>query len=321
MVVNNTSTPEISVIIPVYNMERTVGRAIASILNQDPVKAEVIVIDDGSTDGSASAVEAFGDVVTCVKQINTGPSSARNHGARIASGRSFLFLDADDELAPGALDAHLKVRQAFRDIRLSVSSFTVMEGDYIERIEWLADRVNLSGGKSFYCVDEFLAPLVINIALGAICVDRDVFEDIGGFDVQLHCWEITDFMYRAYLATQRLGLIAERHVVKHEDRENGHFARMSQNTTYRARFATRILGRIHHVPESERATMLRQVHIALRWLARTGNVQEFRKLAANACPVLRQYGYSARVCKLTWLPDWIVRKAAPVAFWITGDLS
>jgi len=86
----------ISVIIPVYNGERYLAEAIESALGQTREADEVIVVDDGSTDGSAAVAGRFGPPVRCVFQTNAGAPAARNHGARLARGQFLSFLDADD---------------------------------------------------------------------------------------------------------------------------------------------------------------------------------------------------------------------------------
>jgi hypothetical protein len=96
--------PLVSVVIPLYNKQRTVVRSVASLRQQTFQDFEVIVIDDGSTDGSWAQLEACGALsdaqFRCVQQANAGPGAARNAGARIARGTYLAFLDADDEWLP-----------------------------------------------------------------------------------------------------------------------------------------------------------------------------------------------------------------------------
>jgi glycosyltransferase involved in cell wall biosynthesis len=88
------------VAIPCYNYGAYVGEAVESALNQTYPRVEVIVVDDGSTDDSASVVASFGERVSLVRQANAGPQSARNRAAREANGEYVVFLDADDLLRP-----------------------------------------------------------------------------------------------------------------------------------------------------------------------------------------------------------------------------
>jgi glycosyltransferase involved in cell wall biosynthesis len=89
-----------SVVIPCYNQASTLARAILSALNQTLPPAEVVVVDDGSTDGSKGVAESFGTAVIYIRQQNRGPAAARNLGVRNATGEFLGFLDADDWWSP-----------------------------------------------------------------------------------------------------------------------------------------------------------------------------------------------------------------------------
>jgi len=96
--------PRFSVVIPVHNRADVVGRAVASVLAQTFANLEVVVVDDGSTDDSIAAARAVADGrVQIVRQGQAGVSAARKSGVRRARGTWILFLDADDEVAPGWL--------------------------------------------------------------------------------------------------------------------------------------------------------------------------------------------------------------------------
>ena len=97
------AAPSISVILPCFNGERFVGDAIASVLAQG-VAAEVIVVDDGSTDRSAAIVRGF-EGVRLVSGPRKGAAAARNAGLASASGSRILFMDCDDLIVPGHLQA------------------------------------------------------------------------------------------------------------------------------------------------------------------------------------------------------------------------
>lgn len=90
------TSPEISVIIPCYNAEPWVARAIQSVLDQNGVKVEIIAIDDGSGDGSFDVIRSFGDAIKCASVPNGGGCAARNFGLEISTAPYVHFLDADD---------------------------------------------------------------------------------------------------------------------------------------------------------------------------------------------------------------------------------
>src|SRR5919205_4589183 len=106
------SSPPIIVIIPVYNGESYVAEAIESILDQTYRPAEVIVVDDGSTDNTAEVVKRFGDVVQYHHQPNRGAGAARNRGVELSHGEFLAFLDADDLWHKDKLAHQI---QAFKD--------------------------------------------------------------------------------------------------------------------------------------------------------------------------------------------------------------
>lgn len=92
----------ISVIIPCYNAERSLGATIESALRQEGDR-EIIVVDDGSTDGSADIIRSFGNQILAEFGPNYGVSAARNRGTQIARGEFLQYLDSDDLLTPGTL--------------------------------------------------------------------------------------------------------------------------------------------------------------------------------------------------------------------------
>ncbi|MCH7903658.1 MAG: glycosyltransferase family 2 protein [Armatimonadetes bacterium] len=103
--------PSYSVIIPAYNAESTVARAIRSAREQQPRMVEVIVACDGCTDRTLAVSEEEGAVVLDLPKANG--SVARNQGARVAAGDLFFFLDADDWWEAGKVESHLAVHKEF----------------------------------------------------------------------------------------------------------------------------------------------------------------------------------------------------------------
>lgn len=99
------NTPKISVVIPLYNKEKSIARTIESILNQTLHDFELVIVDDGSTDKSIDVVRDFkDDRIVLIQQKNAGPGAARNTGVRNAKADWIVFLDADDENLPDSLE-------------------------------------------------------------------------------------------------------------------------------------------------------------------------------------------------------------------------
>jgi glycosyltransferase involved in cell wall biosynthesis len=95
--------PAVSIVITTYNRAGLVGQAIDSALAQTWIDREILVVDDGSTDGTEAVIRGYGARVTYVRKENGGEASARNHGIREASGGWVAFLDSDDAWEPDAL--------------------------------------------------------------------------------------------------------------------------------------------------------------------------------------------------------------------------
>jgi len=101
-------SPRITVVIPYFNNVKTVVAAVKSAVEQKGVDFEIIVVDDGSIDGSREVLEPFSSRMRLIKQANQGACVARNRGLQEASGEFIKFLDADDELHPQCLVTQLQ---------------------------------------------------------------------------------------------------------------------------------------------------------------------------------------------------------------------
>lgn len=103
-----------SVIIPLYNKEPHIKRALDSVINQTVQDFEIIVVNDGSTDKSADVVKTFSDAkIRLINQKNAGVSVARNRGINEAKSELIAFLDADDEWMPDYLETILRLREKY----------------------------------------------------------------------------------------------------------------------------------------------------------------------------------------------------------------
>jgi glycosyltransferase involved in cell wall biosynthesis len=123
--------PSVAVIIPCYNAEKWVAQAIRSALDQDYPNLEVIVIDDGSTDGSLDIIRSFGDRIRWETGPNRGACAARNRGLALTEAEYVMFLDADDWLVPGSVAG--QVSQA---LRLDPAASGITFGDFITTDEF-----------------------------------------------------------------------------------------------------------------------------------------------------------------------------------------
>ena len=119
----------VSVVIPTYNRARLVARAVRSVLRQLEAGDEVIVVDDGSTDDTPSAIAAFGDRVRYLRVVNSGPGAARNRGISAAANPLVAFLDSDDEWQPGKLRLQRALMDAVPELVFTFAKFAVHDDE------------------------------------------------------------------------------------------------------------------------------------------------------------------------------------------------
>ena len=125
----------VTAIVPAYNAEAFIGQAIDSILAQTRPADQIIVVDDGSKDGTRAVVEAYGERVQFVQQANQGPSVARNRAARMATSGLLAFLDADDTWEPRKLEKQVHAFALQPDAVLSYTALCMIEPDGSERVQ------------------------------------------------------------------------------------------------------------------------------------------------------------------------------------------
>lgn len=119
-----------SVVIPLYNKEQTIERAIRSVLNQTVQNFEIIVVNDGSTDGGQQVAEAIRDTrIRVIHQENRGVSAARNRGIAEARSDLIAFLDADDEWKPEFLETIMGLRNNFPQANVFATSYIFCDGN------------------------------------------------------------------------------------------------------------------------------------------------------------------------------------------------
>ncbi len=183
----------ISVIVPTFNRRHLVQRAAASVRAQGPVRAELIVVDDGSTDGTGDHLTASDLALRYLVQERTGRSAARNRGMRASTGDYIVFLDSDDALLPGALATLSAVLDARADIDIVHG-----EGYYCDRNGLRIERIS----QGFPSRDRpLLDRLVLHNVIGPLhlaMIRRGAVERLqpAPFDETLHGGEDTDFWVR-----------------------------------------------------------------------------------------------------------------------------
>lgn len=171
-------TPLISVIIPVYNGKQFLSEAVDSILQQNYHPLEIIIVDDGSTDGTAELQSTFGKHVRYIYQDNKGPAAARNTGIAAAGGQFIAFLDSDDMWPSNKLGT--QINNLLREPDLEVI---------------LGHTKCFSSGNESKTKTE--QDSVISVQLGSALFRKSVFEKVGIFDEKLRYSEDHDWFLRA----------------------------------------------------------------------------------------------------------------------------
>lgn len=184
-------SPEVSVIIPVYNQAQFIDKAIKSVLKQSYQDFEIIVINDGSTDNTEAIVKGFIDFrirYICHKN-NSGVSEARNTGIRLSRGKYIALLDADDEFLPEKLDMQVKLlrNEPFDVGMVCAWSFNMdKNGDCIS-------KRNLPR-KEGYIFEDLLSTNPISVP--TVLIRKECFKKIGLFDSSLDGQEDWDMWIR-----------------------------------------------------------------------------------------------------------------------------
>lgn len=189
------ANPLISVIIPVYNREHCIKRAVDSVLAQSFKDLEVVVVDDGSKDRSHEILQGYGGVIRLMRQPNGGVSAARNTALRMARGRWIAFLDSDDEWRPEKLEWQMKMVEKYA-VSVSYSRCVADDGTPLPDLENVASEQKEPG--VFLVTDplEFLTKSKTHPYLQSMLVEKRMFNDTGLFDETLHAGEDTAWLFK-----------------------------------------------------------------------------------------------------------------------------
>lgn len=207
---------DISVIIAVFNGEKTLARAIDSVLAQTYPACEVIVVDDGSTDASAEIAACYGPPVRLLQQPNLGVSAARNAGVEAAQGDWVAFLDADDYYYPKrlALTAELILKDPAVDFVTADFDYCDAAGNFLRRsMESTAlGRRLLNGEGTFAFMEAADFGEFIEDHFGdthTLTVPRTSFLKLGGYPREFAVCEDVHFLIRLCAASRRAGVIRQ----------------------------------------------------------------------------------------------------------------
>jgi len=227
-----TAAPlDLGVVMPLYNKRATVVRAITSLLAQTVRPRQIVVVDDGSTDGSLDEILAFQDRITIVGQPNAGPSAARNRGIRELDTEWVGFADADNRWHPGRIEAVQRLIARHPDLdwltgryhRISAEGdMSIMPpeegdsgstGDVVDYFQWTA-----AGVPGIHASE-------------TLVTRRRLLEEVGGFDQSLRCHEITMMYLSLAVRSARVGVVAEPTVDIYFDRSDSLYSSLKDSAS------------------------------------------------------------------------------------------
>lgn len=191
--------PLVSAILPIYNGERFLREAIDSVLGQSYPAIELVAVDDGSTDGSAAILDAYGGRLVVVRQANGGVARARSAGVNASHGAFVAFLDQDDWWRADKVAKQVALFQADPELDLvhtDLAHYDERSHTYVGRLNPMATPQALTG----HCYDLLL--MENHIANGTVMVRRAAIDRVGGFDTSIAGNTVADYDLWLRLARQ-----------------------------------------------------------------------------------------------------------------------
>ena len=202
--VSAAQSPLVSTIIPTFNRRGIVTRAIESALTQTYKDQEIIVVDDGSTDGTCEHLQAtYGAKIRVLTQKNAGVSAARNAGMRASTGSLIALLDSDDEWEPTKLVKQVAFLRDHSDFGMILTD--------VRRVDGAGQTIDIFRRREVIRQDgDVFADVLVNPSLvpASAVFRRAVFEQTGGFDESLNTAEDIDFHLRV-AADFKIGVLEE----------------------------------------------------------------------------------------------------------------
>jgi hypothetical protein len=209
---------KISVVIPAFNSEKTILRAIDSVRCQSTPVEEIIVVDDNSTDRTVEIVGSVADKGVRIIRFdeNRGPGAARNAGIEAASGDWIAFLDADDEWLSSKLRLQAEVVQQTPEIVWCCTNYFICKDDG-RKPKVNITKAELAIGNRAYFEDYFQAVSqgVCDIQTSTLMIRRDVFAEAGLFDTSLMRHQDWDLWWRIAHCHRAIGYIVQPQAVYH----------------------------------------------------------------------------------------------------------
>lgn len=292
----------VSVVIPTFNRRDLVGEAIDSVLACSATDVEVIVVDDGSTDGTQALLATYGDRIVAVRQANTGRSAARNRGVREARGRYVCFLDSDDVWEPWHV---AQAREVIAEQPAAVLSAPAVLWDPLQG--WTKPTDDASVFSVASLAEAALVGTVL--PLQGLLVARDLLLRIGPFDEALQGSE--DYVLLVHLTRQASLVRLPRASVRIRLHAGRSMSDVDWDITWRSAAAHRLLADLGEQLTGREAALVRasSSRYAAARLYEVGRMRASRSALRTVraeLPVLEAWRGTGRL----WLQSWLGPVAA-----------
>jgi glycosyltransferase involved in cell wall biosynthesis len=283
---------DISVVIPCYNAAPWLRLTLQSALHQRHSPAEVIVVDDGSTDDSYQIFEEFTHRITVIQQPNAGLGAARNAGVAAARAQWVAFLDADDLYLSNTLDIFRLLHRAFPAASVLFGDFTEFDEKGLDQphasvyLQDLERHVVAHGGPHFLLRQPARIVIDRNGAFTPSClvVRRDVLNQVGGFDESRDAQGAEDLdLYFRLIPTEAIAFT--RQTVVHKRRHAGN---MSRQSTQMRRSGQRALARAHAFYTDRHPTLLPIVEAKSSDMLESWAIDDLKHCRAGAHQTIMQ---------------------------------
>ena len=225
-----------SVIIPAYNAEKTINRAVSSVLTQTFEDFELIIVDDGSNDNTEAYINIFQDKrIKYYRQKNNGVSFARNKGIEESIAEYICFLDADDEWKKDHLEVLSEMIENYKDCGIYVTGHEIrlLNGKTKNRFTEITKNINEGIHQDGY---EILNKYGYFIHTNSVCCKREVFDKVGKFALGIKNGEDDDMWFRIFAYYP---LAISKKITTIYDRENSSATNI-RPTNIESKFYTRL---------------------------------------------------------------------------------
>jgi glycosyltransferase involved in cell wall biosynthesis len=291
--------PHVSVIVPAYNAANTLVETLQSVLQQTYHDFEILVVDDGSTDATATVVESFGPKVRYVRQDNAGVSGARNTGASMTSGDLLAFLDADDLWAPNKLERQIALLRQRPDVGVTYVGAVRIDAagraiGYTEALDYADPSEAL-----------LLHSSIVSGTCSSTLVRRTVAHDVP-FDPAFSQCADWDYWIRLSLKTGFAGL--NEPLMSYRTSPNN----MSSDIALLERDTFAVLDKFYATDASDKYRPIRRRVYSNHWMIVSGSYLHARRApAAVRCMTRGLLSYPANVAQPLGLPyRWTRRRLA-----------